>query len=176
MINRWKSALYIGLRPEICNNKVKRLKHATFAALVICFLTMALSPSAFAHKVNVYAYVEGDTVFTESYFPDGKKVRNGKIKIYDETGQLLLEGLTDTNGQFTFSRPQKNKLNIVLDASMGHRDEFVLRLNARDNDLKKKGLKKTGIPFKKAIYGISVIFVIAFCIHYFLKKNKKISA
>ena len=175
MINQWKSVLYTGLKPEICNNKMKRLKYTTFTALVICFLTMVLSSSAFAHKVNIYAYVEGDTVFTESYFPDGKKVQNGKIKVYDEAGQLLLEGLTDTNGQFTFRRPLKNKLNIALDASMGHRDEFVLRLNVSDNGLKKKELKKTGIPFKKAIYGVSVIFVIAFFIHYFLKKNKRIN-
>jgi len=175
MINQWKSALYTGLKPGICNNHVKRLKHTSFTTLVICLVIMVLSPSAFAHKVNIYAYVEGDTVFTESYFPDGKKVRNGRIKIYDEAGQLLLEGLTDTNGQFSFSRPLKNKLNIVLDASMGHRDEFVLRLNASDNDLKKKGLRETGIPFKKAVYGISVIFVIAFFTQYFLKKNKKIS-
>jgi len=136
---------------------------------------MVLSPFAFAHKVNIYAYVEGDSVYTESYFPDGKKVQNGKIQVYDETGQLLLEGTTDINGQFTFSCPLKNKLNIVLNASMGHRDEFVLRLNASDNDLKKKELKKTVIPFKKVVYGISIILVVAFFTHYFLKKNKRIS-
>jgi len=134
---------------------------------------MVLSPSALAHKVNIYAYVEGDTVFTESYFPDGKKVQNGKIKVYDESGGLFLEGTTDINGQFTFRCPVKNKLNIVLDASMGHRDEFVLSLNASDKGLNKKELKEAGIPYKKVIYGISIIFIVAFFTHFYLKKYKK---
>ena len=44
---------------------------------------------AFTHKVNIFAYVEGDTVYTESYFSDGKKVEGGVVEVYDSEGNKL---------------------------------------------------------------------------------------
>ena len=51
--------------------------------------------SAFAHKVNVFAYVEDGKIYTESYFNDGKKCVDSKIEVFDNHGKKLLEGLTD---------------------------------------------------------------------------------
>jgi nickel transport protein len=34
---------------------------------------MMINIPALAHKVIIFAYVEGDRVYTESYFSDGKK-------------------------------------------------------------------------------------------------------
>lgn len=45
---------------------------------------------AWAHKVNVFAYVEGGKIFTESYFPDGKKIEGGTIEVRDASGTKLL--------------------------------------------------------------------------------------
>ena len=134
---------------------------------------MSVSPSAFAHKVNIYAYVEGDTVFTESYFPDGKKVQSGKISVYGDRGQLLLEGVTGADGRFEFELPLENRLKIVLDASMGHRDEYILKTSGEGNKENKNSAKETGIPIEKTLYGIAIIFLIAFFVRYFLKKTQK---
>jgi nickel transport protein len=84
--------------------------------------------SAFAHKVNVFAYVEGDKVYSESYFNDGKKCVDSKIEIFDNQGNKLLEGLTDKEGEFSFEVPSEDgDLKIVLTASMGHRAEYLIR-------------------------------------------------
>jgi len=79
----------------------------------------------FAHKVNIFAFVEGDKVYTESYFNDGKKCIDSKIEVFDNQGNKLLEGLTDEEGAFSFEIPPGDgDLKIVLTASMGHQAEY----------------------------------------------------
>ena len=79
-----------------------------------------------AHKVNIFAYVEGDSVHTESYFNDGRKCKNSAVAVFDSASAQLLEGKTDEEGIFTFSIPKREDLKIVLTASMGHRNEYLL--------------------------------------------------
>jgi len=93
-----------------------------FAVILFCTATSVL-----AHKVNIFAYVEGDTVFTESYFPDGKPAENGRILVQDEKGATLSEGKTDAKGLFSFPLPKKQDLVIIIDASMGHKNSYLLK-------------------------------------------------
>lgn len=86
----------------------------------------AFAPRTLAHRVILFAYAEGDKVFTESYFSDGKQCQDSRIEVFDSSGNKLLEGKTDRNGQFSFNPPQKTELRIVLTASMGHRDEYII--------------------------------------------------
>lgn len=103
-----------------------KVKSQILLSLLPASCLLLLVSSAFAHKVNIFAYVEGNTVYTESYFPDGRKVERGRIEVYDSQGNKLLEGLTDKQGQFNFKPPKKDDLKIVLCASMGHKNSFSL--------------------------------------------------
>ena len=47
--------------------KIKR----RFLMIVTFWAAIAISSTAMAHKVNIFAYVEDGVVYTESYFPDG---------------------------------------------------------------------------------------------------------
>ena len=100
------------------------------SCMMQCVLILALllfnSTPAQAHKVNIFAYVEGDTVHTQSYFSDGKRCRNTKVTVYDSDGTSLLEGTTDREGLFSFKTPKSDDLRIVLEASMGHRNEYQI--------------------------------------------------
>jgi nickel transport protein len=87
----------------------------------------AAPPHAAAHKVYLFAWVEGDTVYTDSYFPDKRKIIGGKVEVFDPDGKKLLEGQTDEKGAFSFKIPQKTDLRIVLEATMGHRAEFTMK-------------------------------------------------
>jgi nickel transport protein len=86
-----------------------------------------LAGTALAHKVTLFAYVEGGKVFTESFFPDGRPVAGGKLQVFDGAEKLLLEGVTDAKGLFSFAIPKVDDLTIVLDASMGHKTSFKLK-------------------------------------------------
>jgi nickel transport protein len=70
--------------------------------------------------------VEGDTVHVESKIAGGKKVKQGKITVFDLQGNSLLEGRTDAQGKFSFEAPKKRPIKIVLDAGMGHRAQWTL--------------------------------------------------
>ncbi|MFZ7128337.1 MAG: carboxypeptidase regulatory-like domain-containing protein [Desulfobacterales bacterium] len=98
--------------------------------LARCCILMAacglLGGKALAHKVNLFAYVESGTVYTESYFPDGRPVGGGKVTVFDSRDRLLLEGETDKEGMFDFPVPGVDDLTIVLDATMGHKTSFKL--------------------------------------------------
>jgi nickel transport protein len=100
--------------------------------LVILALAMYATP-ALAHRVIIFAYAEGNTIHTESKFVPDTPVRQGKIEVMDKkTGKVLLTGLTDDQGKFSFKIPatavaQKMDLNIVIEAAMGHRGSWLLK-------------------------------------------------
>jgi len=103
-----------------------RIFRAIFSALVLS-LFLADVPVAHAHKVYLFAWVEGDTVYTESYFSGKKKVIGGLVKVLDSSNREILKGKTNEKGEFAFKIPQETDLRIVLESSMGHRAEYLLK-------------------------------------------------
>ena len=97
-----------------------------------CFISTLLvlgclaAPQAFAHKVNLFAYVEADEIYVEGYFVDGKAAQNSKVQVLGPNGELLVEGITDDQGQYRFAVPQRTDLKIVVNAGMGHQTDFLL--------------------------------------------------
>jgi len=94
-----------------------------FFILVFIFCTVQ---NIFAHKVTVFAWKEGGKVFTESRFSGGKRVKNGKIEVYDDSGTKLMEGRTDDQGCFSFPIPGEKGLDIVLKAGAGHQGHWKI--------------------------------------------------
>ena len=102
---------------------------------IVFFITFLLffsgaSATVFAHRVVVFAWIEGDMVYTQSKFPGGARVSNGAITVYDETGRALLTGKTDDQGEFSFPLPalqSPSELKVVLNAGMGHQGYWVLK-------------------------------------------------
>jgi len=94
---------------------------------ILVIVVLLLSDNALAHKVNLFAYVEAGKVYTESYFPDGRPVEGGKVLVYDSQNNLLLEGVTDKKGLFSFAIPKVDNLTIVIEATMGHKNSFKLK-------------------------------------------------
>jgi len=114
------------------------MKNKLYLILIFIFLIIIMiNISAFAHKVNIFAYVEGRGIYTESYFSDGKKCIDSKIEVFDNQGNKLLEGLTDKEGMFSFKIPAEDTisggLKLVLTASMGHRAEYIIRADELGN-------------------------------------------
>ncbi len=99
--------------------------HGARTLFALLMFLLALNPGpAQAHKVTVFAWVEGDTVFTQSKFAGGRQVKGGRLEVYDRAGAKLLEGHTDDQGRFAFKPPRPEALRIVLMAGGGHRGEW----------------------------------------------------
>lgn len=95
-------------------------------AMAFCWLGGIAATPASAHGVVVFAWVEGDTVHVESKFSGGRKVKAGRISVLDAEGHELLEGTTDSEGNFNFPLPGNEAIKIVLEAGMGHRGQWTL--------------------------------------------------
>lgn len=111
------------------------MKRFILSGFILLFVS-----KVYAHKVNIFSWIEGNKVFCEAFYADGSKVKNGKIEVFKKGGKKLLEGKTDENGIFSFTIPKKTDLKIVLYAGMGHRAET--EIPASDLSEVKRVIKK----------------------------------
>jgi nickel transport protein len=107
-------------------NKCMRVQFFFIVWAVMLGVSFFLPSDAGAHRVNIFAWVEGDTVLVECKYPDGREVYEGVIRVLDSAGKELLNGKTNTKGEFSFKAPQQDDLTIVLEAGMGHRADWPL--------------------------------------------------
>ncbi len=99
--------------------------------LIVCLILLWAAidaPAALAHKVTVFAWLEGDTVHTESKFMGGRgsSAKNATIEVRDMQDRILLTGKTDPEGRFSFKIPEPVALKIVLLAGMGHQNQWII--------------------------------------------------
>lgn len=89
-------------------------------------IILAFSLPVFAHKIILYAYIEGDQIIAEGGFGDGSPAKNAEITVYNQAGDLLASGKTDENGISEITIPQKTDLKLKMNAGMGHQAEYSL--------------------------------------------------
>jgi len=106
---------------------MEKLYKPTICLLILFFasiLIISTSLPVLAHKVIIFAWVEGDTIFTESKFSGGREATGAQVLVFDKEGKQLLEGKTDNKGEFSFKIPKLTDLRIILNAGMGHKAEW----------------------------------------------------
>ena len=125
------------------NVEMRSLKIGLTAVLMLLLCSQAL-----AHNVTVFAWVEGDTVHVESKFSGGRRPLDAPVEVYDSDGKLLLKGLTDDNGEFSFKAPKKTAMKVVVLAGMGHRGEWTIPVSDLGgvDDIKESRASQTGSP------------------------------
>lgn len=148
------------------------------------FLPLFSCPDALAHKVGVYAYVEGGQLKVESYFYGGKACRQCLILVFGNEGSdSLLEGKTDQEGKFSlpmdsFPIEKKSTLKFVVDAGSGHRGEYLLEVGK--GTLEQSGAGKEISEenfifsvFPRAVLGVVIIFLVAMIFGHFRKRGSE---
>lgn len=98
----------------------------TLICIMIIFGGLWISP-AWAHKLSVFAYIEGETVKGEAYFVDGTPVKDSAVQVQDSDGTVLVEGVTDGEGRFVLPVPGDLKtFSVVVSGGPGHKGEMEL--------------------------------------------------
>lgn len=97
----------------------------------ICFIILYAPLPCSAHKVNVFAYVEGDKVVVEGYFSKSRKAMNCLVEFFDAQGKKLYEGRTNDNGRYVVPLADlgdvHGDIRISLVAGQGHKSSYTLR-------------------------------------------------
>jgi len=110
------------------------MRKAYLAVLAFAILFLAARPAQ-AHRVKVFAAVQGKKVVCRGFFSGGGKPKNCPIKVFLPDGSLLVEGKTDENGRFEFEATVRADLKVVLEAGEGHRAEYTISSDALPKEL-----------------------------------------
>jgi nickel transport protein len=124
------------------------------------------APELSAHRVNIFAYADGNEILVECGFNRGNKVKGGIIEAADAlTGETLVRGTTDANGIFRFSIPEKIRLDghdirVQVNAGEGHQNSWVVSAadfaSAGETEARKvTPPESTGLPPERSAVGIS---------------------
>ncbi|KAF0235177.1 MAG: hypothetical protein FD177_336 [Desulfovibrionaceae bacterium] len=111
------------------SSQVSCAREARIAGLVSGALVFMLwAGVALAHKVNVFAVVEGGAVSGEGYFAGGAKAQKVPVEILDASGAVIAQGVTEKDGTFKILLPSQflPPLKVVLKAGDGHQNDFTL--------------------------------------------------
>jgi nickel transport protein len=93
------------------------------------FLILLISltaTSSWAHKLNVFAYPEGNEVHVEAYYSRGQPCRDCTAEVRDSAGRVLLSGVTDDEGVWSFVPPATSELEVFINAGDGHGASYTL--------------------------------------------------
>lgn len=103
------------------------MKKLTLVAVWV--LLAVFARSAEAHKINVFAYAEGQTIHGEAYARGGEAIRDAKIEVFDPADSMkkLGETVTDDDGNFTFEARHRSDHRFVLSTADGHEAEFTVK-------------------------------------------------
>ncbi len=109
----------------------KRKQRSLWIVLFVCLSFLFVS-DAYAHKVRVFAYGEGDTIIGETAFSGGRAAKGSKIIVRDADSEKILSTcITDDHGNFHFPIPEEARkkrldLKIIVSVGEGHRGEWLL--------------------------------------------------
>ena len=98
------------------------------AALAL-LMTLALSAPALAHRVNVFASVEEDTVTVEAKFSTGRIPTTGEVRVEDADGALVATFPLGEGGVTQFSLaglPYEDGLSITVLTDDDHEGYWLL--------------------------------------------------
>ena len=97
---------------------------------------------AYAHKIRIFATVEGTTITGSVFFPGGGKARGATVQVFGPDGARLGEATTDEQGEFTFQTTRQCDHKLVVQTPDGHRAECLV-----------KAAELTGAPVPEAATG-----------------------
>ena len=88
--------------------------------LLLFLFMLAFSTPAWAHKMRVFAGVEGNVISGYAYFNGDNRAMHCQVTIKDAQGQVAFQGTTDDHGSFTFQPVRRSDYTITIDSGDGH--------------------------------------------------------
>ena len=90
--------------------------------LLALLLILAVASPAMAHKLKIFAAVEGNVVAGYAFFIGGGRAQDTPWQAKDEAGTLLGEGRTGPEGEFrlTVPEPIASDITISVNTQEGH--------------------------------------------------------
>ena len=89
---------------------------------------LALAAAAYAHNAICDCFDNGDdTITCEGGFSDGGTAVGVALRVLDQAGKVLIDGVMSAQSDYTFAKP-KVEYRVEFDAGQGH----VVTIDGRD--------------------------------------------
>lgn len=112
---------------------------STAACLAAVMVLAVLAREAQAHKLHVFAAVDGKVIRGETYFRGGAAAARVPVQALGPAGQLLGQTTTDDQGQFALPVRFRCEHRLVVDAGGGHTAEYRIAEKELPADLPPPG-------------------------------------
>jgi nickel transport protein len=96
------------------------------ALLVFVAILLGFPRPALAHKLHVFARVEGNSIQGKAYFPGDVPVQAAQVTALAPDGREIGRTTTDQEGNFTLPASLHCDYRLVVDAHDGHGAEFTV--------------------------------------------------
>ncbi len=96
------------------------------AALVLLGLTVLFVQPAAAHRLKVFATVEGGAITGYAFFIGGGRPQGAQVLFRTPGGGDLAQAVTDAEGAFSYRPPMPQAVEVVVNAGDGHVAETLL--------------------------------------------------
>jgi nickel transport protein len=105
----------------------KANRKVLLSILCAAMLIASFTVSGYGHKLSVFAWIEGDTVFVQGTLGGGKRPKRGMVHVYDGKDKLLLKTEVKADGTASFPlRDWETGLKIIMDIGEGHKSYWIL--------------------------------------------------
>ena len=101
-----------------------------FVGLLFCLMMLMTVSSVSAHRVHLYAFVEGGEIVADCRFSKKSPAQNARVEVLDAaSGKLLVSGQSDAKGMARLAVSPELAAHpvdvlVTLDAGEGHRAEW----------------------------------------------------
>ena len=115
-----------------------------FRMIALALVWLALAVPASAHKLKLFATVEGQTVSGYGFFAGGGRPKDVSWEAQDAAGLKIASGKTDAKGAFKFDVPADfaSDLKITLDTGEAHLTSTTLAASRFTPVVRKPELKE----------------------------------
>lgn len=184
-------------------NTMQRAKESRRGRVVVLIQGMILlvfclcATQVMAHKIRIFAWLEGDLIMGESAFSGGRSPKGVEIDVYPKGEETVIaKAVTDEQGNFSLPVSELaaaggKEILLVIDTGDGHRAEWTMTAEeygyvaqakvedkgtGPDAEKKETAVKKRidvheGVSMTSVAAGLALIFAGAFAIQILRKKR-----
>ena len=101
------------------------------AAMVALWFFAGTCP---AHKMAVYAWLEGDVISGQAAYNDGSYAKSCRVEVVERNGNIIAKTVTDKDGSFSCRMPHTLQfpVKVIINDGMGHRDQYLIDKDNRN--------------------------------------------
>ena len=147
---------------------------------LLAIALLALVPAGvMAHAVHVVGTLRTGKVEVETFYDDDTPAIKAKVEVLNAREEIVVSGVTDDKGRWTFDTPPPGKYEVRLDAGAGHRAKCTITVpGIAQTQTEPEGPTReeiTRTPWLKVAIGFVVIggCAGAFLIATLIRKNGK---